>query len=357
MNWTCPLAVAACFVPTAVAQTTFLTPNGFALPEGSVETPSYAPTFYPNARVQYFDGTQVGTPRPHLNKLELRRHPSTLSGFYPGRSFDLVVILAHTSLAARVPTFANNYKGGLATTVFTGTVNWPDFSVGPLPMPAPWSIAVPLYITFSYNGVDDLLVEFQCSNQGGIGMEYPVDCIDAKQRLGGYVADSLFDYCMVGSLGFSSWVAQTPVLQGGTVTWSLYASDGPTNQAGALVLGVSQWGSDLGGSLCAALQPNLDLVIPVVTDALGAVASPANPMVLAYGWPGFVHKVFTQFVALDPMQTSPIRVALSDHVKWTVGTTGPYAVASYLATARYAPPTNLLSGAVNPDIPVMRWTY
>ena len=352
-----PLLVGVSVTIALNAQATFTTPNGFHLPEGTVDAVSFAPVFYPNARVQYFDGTQLGTPRPSIQKLEMRRRPSEVAGFYPPRGFDLVVILAHTTFATRSPTFANNYKGGVKTIAFSGPVTFPDFSAGPLPMPAPWAVAVLFTTPFSYNGTDDLLLELQCSNQGGIGMDYPVDCVDGKQRVGGYVSDSTFDYCMVGSLGFSSWVANLPSLQGGTVSFGLYATDGPVSQAGALILGLSQLGSDLGGKLCTALQPNPDATLGIVTDVLGQVGSATSPLTLAYGWPGYVHKVFSQFVALDATQVAPIKVALSDHMKWTIGTTGPYQVASYLATARYAPPTALTTGVAYPEVPVLRWTY
>lgn len=334
----------------------FTTPNGFALQEGNTEVYTSQPFYGANTRFQYLDGTQAPTGAKVLKSLELRRRPTEVAGTYPARSTTLTVILAHTTQATPSPTFASNYKGAVSTTVYSGPFNLPDFSAGPGPMPAPFTILIPYTTTFSYNGTDDLLVEIQCAGTTPANQQYPLDCVDAPALPGGYSYYNSGEQCQVTGRTFPFWtnVNNDPTFTGNTVSFDFFGTDGPASQPGAVLLGLGQLYTNLSGLLCARIQPTLDISVPIVTTALGEIGNLANPFTLSYAYPGFVHKVFVQFVALDPTSTSVIKVALSDDIKYTVGDTGPYKVTRIWSSTSNTAVTGTQSTYF---IPVMRHGY
>lgn len=341
----------------AFAQTQYFTsPKGFNLSEGNTEVFTSQPFYGANTRFQFLDGTQAGTSSKVLKSLELRRRPTEVPGPYPARTTNLTVILAHTTQATASTTFATNYKGGLSTTVFSGSFNLPDFSAGPVAMPAPWSILIPYTTNFVYNGTDDLLVELQCAGTTPASTQYPLDCVDAVAVPGGYSVYNGNEPCTVSGHSFPFWsnVNNDPTFAGNVVSYDFYATDAPNSQPGAVILGLGQIYNDLGGALCAHIQPTLDITIPVTTSAIGDIGTAGAPIALSYAYPGFVHKVFVQFVALNPTSTNTIPVALSDDIKYTVGDTGPYALTKVSTTTSSTATTGTLSSFY---LPIMRHGY
>ena len=334
----------------------FTTPKGFALQEGNTEVYTSQPFYGANTRFQYLDGTQAPTGAKVLKSLELRRRPTEVPGDYPARTTTLTVILAHTTQATASTTFASNDKGAVSTTVYSGSFNLPDFSAGPGPMPSPFTILVPYTTNFSYNGTDDLLVEIQCAGTTPPSKQYPLDCVDAPAVLGGYSFYNGGEQCQVTGRTYPFWTNANndPFFTGNTVSFDFYGTDGPASQPGAVLLGLGQLYNNLGGLLCAHIQPTLDISAPVVTNALGEIGNMTSPFTLSYAYPGFVHKVFVQFVALDPTSSSAIKVALSDDIKYTVGDTGPYKVTRISSSTSNTAVTGTQSTFY---IPVMRHGY
>src|SRR6185295_17396237 len=93
---------------TALSQTSWISPTGYTFLQGNTDVYSSVPFYAANARFQYLDGTQVGTPRANIKKIEMRRRPSEVPGTYPARTTTMTVIMAHTSIAAVSTTFATN---------------------------------------------------------------------------------------------------------------------------------------------------------------------------------------------------------------------------------------------------------
>jgi hypothetical protein len=176
---------------------TFVSPHRFDLPEGNGVVLVSQPFYTPSSRFQLVDGSQAPTGAKVLKALQMRRRPSEVPGIYPARTTTLTLLLAHTVFSATSPTFAANYKGNQATTVYSAALSLPDFSAGPLPAPAPWSITIPYTTSFQYNGNDDLLVELQCQGTSPVGQPYPLDTVDASAVLGGYAFYNGVEPCQV----------------------------------------------------------------------------------------------------------------------------------------------------------------
>jgi hypothetical protein len=337
------------------AQNYFTTPKGFSHPEGNNEVFTSHPLYSANARFQYTDGTQAPTSAKVLKDLAFRRRASEVPGPYGARTTNLTLIYAHTTYSATTTTFATNYKGSSSTTTYSGVLNLPDMSAGPLPLPAPW-VVVPLTTTFPYNGTDDLLIEFQCANTTPSAQQYPLDTIDGTYYPGGYSIYNGIEPCQVTGRTNPFWINANndPVISGGKVSYDMYATDGPASQAAVWILGLTQIYNNLGGALCAHLQPTPQITVPMMTDAIGNIGTTANPVVLSYSYPGYVHLVFAQFVALDPAQGSPIKVALSDDLRYLVGDTGPWNVRRLSTTSGSTAATGTLT---NYYVPIFRHGY
>ena len=357
MQLSLPIVVVLVAASLSHAQTqSFTTPAGLVLSEGNNEVFVSQPFYAANARYQYIDGTQNPTAAKTLKGLSLRRRPTAVAGTFPARSTTLTLTLAHTTYASTTTTFSSNYRGGLSTKAYSGPLSMPDLSAGSLPPPAPWAIVIPYTTTFAYNGTEALLVEFQCANTSPADQEYPLDTIQGTVRTGGYGTYNGLAPCQVTGRAspFLINASANPVIASGAVSYSMFATDGPTTQPAAWILGTSQLSSSLGGSVCAPIQPLPLISIGMVTDATGGIGTSEAPIQLTYPYAGIVHQVFAQFAALDAGQAQPLKIALSDDLKYVVGNTGPWNVRRLASLASSTAATGTLS---NTYVPVMRHEY
>src|SRR5262245_11678149 len=225
---------------SALCQSSWLSPAGYSFVQGNTDAFSSVPFYAANARYQYLDATQVGTPRANINRVEIRRRPSVVPGNFPARTTTLTVIMAHTSLASVSTSFATNYKNAAATTVYSGPFNLPDLSAGPISAPSPFTIAVPFTTNFSYNGADDLLIEFQCAGTSPSAQHYPLDCVDAPAIANGFGFFNSEEHCTVGANPFYINFDHAPTWAGANVTLDQYGTGAPPSQPGAILIGIGQ---------------------------------------------------------------------------------------------------------------------
>ena len=296
----------------AIAQTTFTSPIQHATTEGASSTFSTHFAWYAASRTQYLDGNQRGTPRPGINRLELRRDGPTGAGTYPARTVNVGIAMSHCDATVTPSsTFASNYIGA-PTQVFTvKPVNLPDLSAS-AGTPAPWAPVFPFDVTFSYNGTQDLLYEITGNTNSSPSTSYPLDAVTGNATSGG--GTGTFRYngvtgCTVppNTSRFDIWTFNPQTDANSVVTVRWYADDGPISSPGALALGLSD--PNIAGLFCAPIRTSAEIMVPVMTDANGDLFSSANPLSLSFGYPGINFTLYSQFVTIE---ASTLNVYLSD---------------------------------------------
>lgn len=269
---------------------------------------------------QQIDDSLVGTALPNIVALNLRRDESaTVDTSGVARTADVTIIMGHGSLETFSRVYAQNYKGA-STTVFTKKqFSFPDLqnqtAAGGV---EPWAIRFPLDNSFSYNGVDDLIIETIYEGASDAG-SYQIDAVtmpgtdnavaplfNPRTGTGCFVTgrSALFRQSLSISYSLDGYKR---------LTLATKMEDGPADQVSIYSLGFATLPAS--GVLCA------DLVNPIVTIAgptldtnggYSQVPSGRNYLNFPYqaGLIGGVVKF--QLIALDPSASVPAKIALTD---------------------------------------------
>ena len=298
-------------VSFSYAQQTFTAPPGYGTTEGPAAQTLYVPWFDGmGGRYQWSSGSNRGTPRPNINKLEMRRDGlAAASTTWAARTTTLTVVMGHTNMTTLSTTFASNYVGATTTVVNAMPYNVPNHNVPPpVAPPAPWTVSVPFTANFTYNGTDDLLWEMICTNSAPTGA-YSTDA----HAGGAGTRATLGTACSFTQSG------NAPAAVGGNrIRMQLWASGGPNSQPAALVVGLTDPNTNLGGMLCTALRANTDIVIGMSTSATGTIGSSTAPISFDFNAPVVNTTVYTQFAAYDPASTFPIPFRLTAGATWNL---------------------------------------
>lgn len=336
-----------CLATSLAAQNYLSSPAGYLTTESSGSLVSSSHPFYAaNTRFQYLDASNHGSPKT-FQVLEIRRDGGATYTM-PARTVYVALIMAHTNVATATTTFASNYSGSPTTVIARKSFNLPDLTTLPPSQPAPWGqIAFPFDSAsfFAYDGVQDLLFEFQCDGVTPVSSLYSLDTVDAPSvpgtGTGSYINSS--DACLTPGNTSKFWIYyQAPTTDSGSQsTLKNYALRGVPNAPGVWAIGLSDL--NLGGIFCATLHSSCDVMIPVTFDAAGNIGSSTAPQTLTFPYPGNFTAV-TQFACLDASQT-PQPLALSDAAKNNVVAYAPVLTARISATSTTTPPTGLLTGS------------
>ncbi len=267
-------------------------------PAATTQHPFYAAV----ARFQYVDGTQRGTPRSGISALELRRDGETPPGVHPARKITkLTLLLAHADLGRIGTWMPSNYLGQPTSVVSAQKLDLPALDAAPS-VPAPWSIVIPFQssTTFSYDGVSDLLFEFQCE-QDPLTADQKYCLEAANDTPAGQGAVSYLDTSLLGSCQtvFGNFWQVVPLPQtsaAGLVTLRTVGSGGPASSTGVWALGLSD--PKLTGIFCAPLRTSAELLLPATSNALGQVGAGTAPLALSFAYPGPL-TLYSQLALLD----------------------------------------------------------
>ncbi|MCC6670228.1 MAG: hypothetical protein IT458_04155 [Planctomycetes bacterium] len=288
------------------AQNHFTSPPGRAASEGASAAATSQPFHNPSGRYQYVDGDQRGTARPALQALELRRDGLAPMGNFGPRSTVVTLVMAHADLARVGTTFAANYKDAPVTVFARKTVQLPDHAAPPAVTPAPWTVAFPFDVPFSYNGTDDLLWEVRAEQTTPAG-PFSLDAEDGWP-LGRGLLRYLGVPCTTPNGRFDAFGVAPETAADGTVTLRTHARGAPGGAPAVLTLGTVDPG--IGGLFCTVLHTNVEIALPVPVGAGGAIGSAEQPLRLAFPFFGRV-EVFGQYAAFDAGQAG-LPYALSD---------------------------------------------
>lgn len=346
MNWIRPTSLLL-LASSLAAQSYTTSPSGYLTTESTTSPPfSTTPFYSANSRYQYFDGSNKGAPKT-FKALSVRRD-GTATGTFPARTLNLALILSHTNLATASTTFASNYVGTPTTVIARKSFNLPDISALPTTPPAPFGVIdfpFDAGSSFAYDGVQDLLIEFQVDGTTPASSSYSLDTVDVPTSPGvgttSYINSS--DACTTPGNTSKFWIfVQAPTTDASNVS-SLknYAVRGVANAAGAWVLGLSD--INLGGIFCATLHSSAEIIVPVTFDAAGGVGSSTAPLIASFPFPG-AFTAYTQFACLDNSQ-APQPLALSDAAKNNVVGYVPLQNARISTTSTTTLPPALLTGS------------
>ncbi|MCC6670130.1 MAG: hypothetical protein IT458_03660 [Planctomycetes bacterium] len=302
----------ASLVPSLAAQAPIYSPVGTSNLEGNgLSAVNFAT--YAASRMQYIDGNQRGAAAA-LAKMAFRRDGGQANTTTAGpRSIDISVLMGHADVSAAAPstTFATNYNGP-TTAVFTlKTVNVPDLNAKPPSPPAPFSLTLPFDVPFAYSGTLDLLWELASKNNTAAGTTYLDTATNGSTAFGG-----LGNFFYNGGVGcvvppnttqFDIISSAAATSAGGVTSIGWYALRGPVSSPGVLAIGISD--PNLAGLFCAPLRTSAEIVLPINTDATGAIASSASRLTVSFPFPGTSFNVYSQFAALD---TAAQKLYLSD---------------------------------------------
>jgi len=335
-----------CLATSLAAQSYLSSPAGYLTTESSGSLVSSSHPFYSaNTRFQYLDASNHGTPKT-FQALEIRRDGGATYTM-PARTVNVALIMAHTNLATATTTFASNYSGSPTTVIAKKSFNLPDLTTLPPAQPAPWGQIVFPFDSgsfFAYDGVQDLLFEFQCDGVSPVSSFYSPDTVDAAtvpgNGTGSYINST--DACLTPGNTSKFWIYfQAPTTDSGNnSSLKNYALRGVPNSAGVWAIGLSDL--NLGGLFCATLHSSCEVLIPVTFDATGNLGSSTAPQTLTFPYPGNFTAV-TQFACLDVSQT-PQPLALSDAAKNNVVAYAPAMTARISTTSTTTPPSGLLTG-------------
>lgn len=320
-----PLVPAVCAALTSIspAQTSFTSPPNVGADGDSVVS-SLQPfnTATGGRRFQYIVGDVQDVPGmmgEAISRVALRPDPSAPQSV--GRTGNITVVVDHCEFGMLGTTFANNYSN--PTSYPLGTISLPTTTGA-----SGFAIMFTLSAPFQYYGVHNptrplataLLVEFRTSSMVG-GTSYSLDCADGTTApsAGTSMYHGLLPCLVPPNTGGFDIFKHGPSLNGGFTTIGHHALRGPASSFGILMFGFTDPNTIYGGLLCAPLRTTPDIQVPVSTDAQGAIANFANPLLLSFPnlLPVQSLTMYTQFVVADPARQAPqLGVSLSDAIRF-----------------------------------------
>lgn len=280
----------------ALAQTTFTAPLSHATAEGDDWLSNLTPFRYTACRYQFVYGSMRGTPRPNINKLQMRRDGLLpASAQYAARTLTLGVVMAHADFSLLGDQFLRNYKGSPATVFTPKQVSLPTHENPPVAPPAAWTVSVPFDTQWSYNGTDDLLVEMTGANSTNITGGYLIDAAAFLALGQGSFAElDTNDACLTPNGRFLNAARAPQSDPSHMVALTTFATGGPSTSPAAIAVGISDPNVPL---YCSKLRTNANLVLPLMTSSTGGIASAAAPLRFRFPYPGPLD-VYIQYVAV-----------------------------------------------------------
>jgi hypothetical protein len=284
-------------------------PRHFAQEEGLLSVP------YPlsvTSRTQQIVNDLVGPPRI-LTRLALRRDAIDGVGWAPApipvRSVQLELSAGHAvAVASASTTFAANYIGA-PVKVFSGQISTPTtWQAAVRQAPAPFDLPIVFTAPFAYNGRDNLLFDFEATTSatGSVGL----DAGDASQPLfsrGSLEMHGVGCTTQSGVLELRANV-QTQSFPLSRVNYNWPLRGAPAMAPALMLVGAQRQSIPVPG-LCQPLR-----IVPLLSFAGAADASGqwAPSIGVPMSTSLFSIVVEVQAAALDPSQTLPIKLAVSN---------------------------------------------
>jgi hypothetical protein len=329
----------------ASAQSVVVVPRHFAAEEGLLSLPYPLST---SSRTQQVVNDLVGSPRV-LTRLSLRRDALDGAGWAPApipvRTVQLDVFAGHgIAVASTTTTYATNYIG-TPVRVFSGQISTPSaWQTQVRQAPAPLDLPIVFTTPFVYNGSDNLDLDFQATTTATGSVAH--DAGDTSQPLfsrGSLEMHGVGCATPNGVLELRANV-QTQSFPLSRVNYNWPLRGAPASAPALMLVGAQRQVIPVPG-LCQPLRIVPLLSFAGVADASGQWApSIGVPMSTAL----FSVIVEVQAAALDPSQTLPIKLAVSNGLACRAApiTVSPAfdAVVLYAASANATVATSRLTG-------------